>query len=219
MRSIVKKILGPLLKGWYKFYSSKAHSHARDGVQITVYPNVFNPGLFLSTNLFINYFLENDLKNKTTLELGAGSGFISFYLEKKLDCSPTASDINSFALEGLKKNKEQLNSSMSIVESNLFDNLNPNDFEYIIINPPYYPKSPKTEAEHAFFCGDDFEYFRKLFLQLNELWKKENSILMILSEDCDLEKIKAIALENEISFELVWEGKKRQEVNYIFKIN
>ncbi len=41
---------------------------------------------------------------------------------------------------------------------------------------------------------------------------------MILSEDCELQKIKAIALKNEIAFELVLEKKNIAEKNYIFRL-
>ncbi len=41
---------------------------------------------------------------------------------------------------------------------------------------------------------------------------------MILSEDCELEKIKAISLKNEIAFELLLEKKNIAEKNYIFSL-
>ena len=45
-----------------------------------------------------------------------------------------------------------------------------------------------------------------------------NEVYMILSEDCELEKIKAIALKNEIAFELVLEKNGFKEKNYIFRL-
>ena len=41
---------------------------------------------------------------------------------------------------------------------------------------------------------------------------------MILSEDCELEKIKAIALNSEMAFELAIEKKVATEINFIFRL-
>ena len=41
---------------------------------------------------------------------------------------------------------------------------------------------------------------------------------MILSQDCAIEKIKAIALRNAMNFELVFEKKELVETNYVFKV-
>jgi release factor glutamine methyltransferase len=41
---------------------------------------------------------------------------------------------------------------------------------------------------------------------------------MILSQDCAIEKIKAIALKNAMAFVVVLEKKDLVETNYIFKI-
>jgi len=101
----------------------------------------------------------------------------------------------------------------------LFENLKGKSFDVIIINPPYYPKNPNSIGENAWFCGENFEYFEKLFSQLPDFITTENKIYMILSEDCELERIKAIALKNKITFELVMEKKVIAEKNYIFKLS
>ena len=50
----------------------------------------------------------------------------------------------------------------------MFDKIEKVNFDYIVINPPYFPKNPKSEKEFAWFCGSDFEYFKKLFSQLKD---------------------------------------------------
>ena len=55
-------------------------------------------------------------------------------------------------------------------------------------------------------------------MQLPKFLSDINQTYMILSEDCELEKIKAIALKNEIAFELILEKKVLAEKNYIFKL-
>ena len=136
----------------------------------------------------------------------------------KKGANVTASDVNQIALDFLKKNASKNNLKLKIIHSDLFDNLKNQAFDYIIINPPYYPKKAKNIKEQAWFCGENFEYFEKLFRQLPNYLSAENHCFMILSQDCEIEKIKAIALKNAIAFELVSERKRLVETNYIFKI-
>jgi release factor glutamine methyltransferase len=157
------------------------------------------------------------LKSKTVFELGAGSGLISVYCAKQ-SASVTASDINPTAVENIHKNAELNNVKLEVIESDLFDGIEVRKFEYIIINPPYFPKNPKNEKELAWFCGNDFEYFKKLFAQINNYKTKETFALMILSEDCDLQRITSIANENHFSMNIVFQKKVFWETNYIFRI-
>ena len=92
-------------------------------------------------------------------------------------------------------------------------------FDYIIINPPYYPKKAQSREEEAWFCGSNFEYFQKLFSTLGNQLKIDSEVYMILSEDCELEKIKEIASEFGFEFNLALETKKWGEANYIFSIS
>lgn len=219
MRQIIKKLVFPFLNLWYKIYGSKPRIHKRDDVQITVYPGVFNPGIFLSTNILIDFLSQLNINNQKVLELGAGSGFISFYLEKKKNCIVTASDINSKALSGLEKNKKDLNSNIQIIYSNLFEHLTPNDYDVIVVNPPYYPKQAQDEAQNAFYCGEEFEYFHEFFKQLESNWNNNTKVYMILSEDCELDTIQNIGLQNKMAMKTEVKTSKRKEINYIYSIN
>ena len=78
--------------------------------------------------------------------------------------------------------------------------------------------SSKNVKEQAWFCGENFEYFEKLFLQLPNSLSSETNCFMIVSQDCEIEKIKAIALKNTLVFELILEKKELVETNYIFKL-
>jgi release factor glutamine methyltransferase len=129
----------------------------------------------------------------------------------------TAVDINQTALEALQKNALDNSVSINIQYSDLFENLAGETFDYIIINPPYYPKTPQSIGENAWFCGEGFEYFEHLFRAL-PAFLANTETYMILSEDCDLAKIKAIAQKNGMAFELVQEKKVVSETNYIFQI-
>lgn len=217
MRLFLKKISHPFLKFGLQFYYSKPRNYTYDNISIKIHPDVFPPQMTFSTKILLDFVKELDLENKTFLELGCGSGIISLLAAKK-KAFTIASDINPTALSYLEKNAVKNNLNIQIVHSDLFEEIEDNTFDYIIINPPYYPKTPKSIKEQAWFCGENFEYFEKLFAQLPNYLAEETHCYMILSQDCEIEKIKAIAFKNALAFELALEKKDLVETNYIFRI-
>ncbi len=218
LRNIIKKITNPFLKAGLDFYYRKPRKYAYQDIEVLVHPEVFPPHLTLSTKILLDFISEKELQNKTFLELGCGSGITSLLASKK-GAKVTASDINKTALEYLEKASKENNLEVACVYSNLFENLQGKHFDFIIINPPYYPKKPKNIKEEAWFCGEDFEYFKNLFQQLSLFISNENQTYMILSEDCNIEKIRSIAMENSIHFQEMFSSKKMGEINKIFQLS
>lgn len=200
-----------------QYYYKKPRPYAYNGITTMVHPDVFPPHLTLSTKILLDFISHIELTQKTFLELGCGSGIISLYASQK-GAKVTASDINKIALEYLTKASDKNKLPVTCVYSNLFENITKEPFDYIIINPPYYPKSPESIKQQAWFCGSAFEYFESLFKQLPIYLSEGNTTYMILSEDCDLKRIKNIALENDITMELIFKTKKMAEKNFIFSI-
>lgn len=217
MKSLLKKLLFPVLKSAYNIYASKERSYFFKGINVKIMPGVFHPGFFFSTKLLIKYISKYNLKDKTFLELGAGSGLISIYCAMQ-NAMVTATDINPTAIKNIIKNAELNNVKLDVIESDMFDRIEIRKFDYIIINPPYFPKNPKNEEELAWFCGNDFQYFKKFFSQLKDYKTEATIVLMILSEDCDLQQITSIANENHFSMNIVFQKKVFREANYIYTI-
>jgi release factor glutamine methyltransferase len=218
LRNLLKKITHPFLKFGLNWYYSKPRSYTYEDCFVTVHPDVFPPQLTFSTKILLDFIKNLNLQNKTFLELGCGSGIISIYAAKK-GAFVTATDINKTALQFLEKASIKNNVQLTIIESDLFDNLHKTSFDYIFINPPYYPKKPNSIKEKAWFCGENFEYFEQLFVQLPQYISLKNEVYMILSEDCEIQKIKAIALKNEINFVRVKEYKIVGEKKFLFKLH
>tara|TARA_B100000809_G_scaffold266915_1_gene332930 strand:+ start:6292 stop:6963 length:672 start_codon:yes stop_codon:yes gene_type:complete len=217
LRDIIKRITKPILKFGLDLYYRKPRSYKYQGIQVLVHPEVFPPHLTLSTKILLDFIAELDLSKKSFLELGCGSGIISLFARSK-KATVTASDINKTALEYLKKASEENNLEVDCVYSNLFENLQNKYFDFILINPPYYPKKPKNIKEQAWFCGDDFQYFKKLFNQLPLYINKKNQTYMILSEDCEFKTISEIASVNKLNLKTVFETSKMGEKNTIYQI-
>ena len=218
LRNYLKSISKPFLNKGMELYYSKPRKYTYKGIEVLVDPSVFPPQLTLSTRILLDFISEIDLKNKTFLELGCGSGIISLYASKK-GAIVTASDINDIALENLKEASIKNNLEVQTIFSDLFEKLSGEAFDYIIINPPYYPKDPKDIKEKAWFCGKDFDYFKMLLLQLPSFLSEDNSTFIILSEDCDIQKITEIASQNQIDLIEDCRITKFGETNFIYRTN
>ena len=199
------------------WYLRKDRYYTYKGIKIRVRNGVFHPAFFFSSKLLLHEVLKQNVANKKVLELGAGSGLISFHLASKR-AIVTATDISQMAIDGLKENKDNLSLEMTIIKSNLFDDIPLQSFDYIIINPPYYPKKPTNDAEKAWYCGENFEYFEKLFYQLEPYTHPQSVVLMSLSEDCDFQKIASIATKYNLLFKEYINKMTLWERNYIYKI-
>ena len=168
--------------------------------------------------MLLNFIEGLNLVQKTFLELGAGSGIISILAAKK-GAKVYASDISSIAIENIKLNAEKNGVDIAVIRSDLFQNLSDLKSDYIVINPPYYKKDPIKEEEYAWFCGQNHEYFVRLFDSLTDHIKKDSEVYMILSEVCDIDAIKSIGIKRGFSWNVVEKETVWGEKNYIFAIN
>lgn len=213
----VLRPIAPILKKLAKVYTRKEREYSYNNISVKVLPGVFHPGLFISTKVLLNFVNTLKFEGDSFLELGAGTGIISILAAKK-GAAVFASDISGKAVQNIELNAAKNNVQINIFTSDLFKNIPYMQFDYIIINPPYYSRDPGEEEEYAWFCGSNFEYFKSLFNSLSNYIGKDSKVFMILSEVCDIQKIKSIGLENEF----VWKIKiKKQfwgEKNYIFEI-
>jgi len=217
MRSIIKKLTHPFLKKGLQWHYRKPRKYHYDAIEVLVHPDVFPPHLTISTRVFLDFIQSIKLEEKSFLELGCGSGIIALYACKK-GAKVTATDINHTALSYLKEASVKNQLPIEIILSDLFENLEGRHFDYVLINPPYYPREPKNVKEQAWFCGKDFRYFKRLFVQLPPYILDRTEVLMILSEDCALDTIKQLAQENNLQLLQIFSIKVKVETNYIFKI-
>jgi release factor glutamine methyltransferase len=212
----VRRIFSVFIRPLVKLYLRKERWHAHDGVRIKILPGVFHPGLFFSTQFLLDYLQKFDLRHRSLLEVGAGSALISFVAEKK-GAIVTAIELSKKALEGIHWNRDNLSSSVKLLESDVFDRLQPHPFDFIVINPPYFPKQAKDEWQLAWYCGEQFEFFEKVFSGLKNYLSPDGKTLIVLSEDCDIFTIAKKAEAH--GWRLVERSRKKiwLERNYIFE--
>ncbi|MFN8348955.1 MAG: methyltransferase [Spirosomataceae bacterium] len=199
-------------------YLSKDRNVRVGEISLIVPTGVFHPTLFSSTLFLLDFIQKYPFKtNERVLELGAGSGLLAVAAAKR-GASVTASDVNEKACAAVAENALRNDASVEVIHSDLLEKLKGRTFDLLLINPPYYPRNPKSDAEKAWFCGENFDYFQKLFVQLREGIAEDGKAIMVLSEDCAITAIRQLAEQAGLSWQQTAQKKSKGEWNYLFEI-
>jgi release factor glutamine methyltransferase len=215
MQWMIQQITRPW-RAVLRWYLRKPRSYRFDDMHIVVLPGVFHPGFFFSTKFILQFLRDQDLRAKQFLELGCGTGIIALAAARK-GAIVTASDINTIAIRNAGMNAATHHASVNVIHSDLFTSIPVEPFDWIVVNPPYYPADPEDEPAHAWYCGKDHEYFTRLFADLGQYLHAHSHVLMVLSDVCNLSAIFSIAKSAGYYFEQIdqrsiWTDGK----NYLF---
>lgn len=204
MRSLLKRLASFVLVPLTRWYLRKERKYIYRRTEVTVLPGVFHPGFFSSTVLILDYLEGRIEAGQSVLEVGSGTGLISV-VAAKASANVTALDVSRAAIENTKRNAHSNNVKVTIIESDLFTNMPKGNFDWVIVNPPYYARDPQNESEFAWYCGRSFQYFRRLFKELPEYLHPQSKAILVLTKGCDTEKISAIGREQGFMFVLIKE--------------
>ncbi|HQQ97478.1 MAG TPA: methyltransferase [Cyclobacteriaceae bacterium] len=214
MNRLLHKIITPLPR-LVRWYLSKPRNYRFGKLKLVIQPGVFHPGLFFSSTFLTKYIETLPLQGKRVIEVGCGSGLLALTAARQ-GAQVIALDISPQAVVNTRLNANQNSLTIQVVQSDLFQAFSPAGADWIFINPPYYPKTPVTDQDHAWYCGENHLYFRRLFQQLQQT---DAQIIMVLSDVCDLASIKQVCHEagfelNEIQRKRVW----ADGYNYLYRI-
>ncbi len=205
VRALYRRLWLPIYRRYALQKMQETDRFTLAGITVTIPAGVFHPGLFFSTPIFIEFLKRHEFQGQKTVDIGCGSGLLALYAARR-GATVIALDINPLSVAATRQNADANQLTLSVLESDLFAQV-PSDtiFDIVLINPPYYPKQPTDMAAHAFFAGPQLEYFQALFFQLPEHIHSTTKTWMILSEDCDIKQIKAIAHEHHFQILSVFE--------------
>lgn len=194
---------------------SKTQIFRHGNLTLVIPPGVFHPGYFFSTKILLRFLDTLTLRDKKLLELGCGSGLLALSAAQK-GATVTASDINPTAVETLRKNAATNTIDIRVMHSDLFGAFGDEQFDVILVNPPFFPKNPVAEADYAWYCGAQYEYFQRLFSTGPPFLGKDGILYMILSEDCDHQRILGMAATQGWKNTIVYEKRNAWEKNTIY---
>ena len=217
MRSLLRYIVRKTWKPYLEKRLSKPQQYRYKKIKLTISPGVFHPAYFYSTKFLLKYILRLELRNKNILELGCGSGLISIAAAKR-GALVTSSDISLTAVQALPNNAKLNSAKLTIIHSDLFAMIPDQQFDLIFINPPYYRGKPLTEKDHAWYSGEENEYFTRLFSDVKRFMNKNSKIIMVLSENCEIEFISECCDKNGLVMEMERKKNFFLETEMIFHI-
>lgn len=217
MRRFFRYLVLPVYRIWALRYIRRERVFSYAGLVLRVPAGIFHPGVFFSTPIFLDFLQNADLQGKSVLDVGTGSGALAL-LAAKRGARVTAIDIAPEAVETATANAKSNALDIRVIESDLFENLPAGVFDVLLINPPYYPRRPLDNAGFAFFAGENFEYFERLFAGLRAFTHPDSQIWMILSEDCDFDRIREIARKNGFDPGVIYERKTWGERFFVAQI-
>ena len=210
----MNRLWKPIVSKWLQ----KARTFQYRGLKLLVTPGVFHPGFFYSSKLLAGFVSSLPLQGKTFLDLGCGSGLVGLVAARK-GARVTAVDIHHGAVACTRANFATNGFMGNVVQSDLFSSLASQAFDIIAVNPPYYSKAASTDEERAWNAGEQLDYFKSFFSQLRSVVHDHSEVYVILSEDCDLPTITAMAVSQKMNLEVVQTHRRFGEMLLLYRVS
>ena len=154
-----------------------------DDLNLTVPPTVFHPGIFVTSKIFASYLRNSDLRGKTVVEVGTGSGVLALSAARAGARKVLALDINPNAAAAASANA-RANGLADIVEgrtSDLFSAVGKDElFDVVISSPPSFGGEPRDMSDRAWHAGDGYCHIQPLFRQAFQHLKPDGEMFVLL---------------------------------------
>lgn len=186
-RPLAFRIIHPLL-----LYLNRKPSLTKIG-RLTLHtdPHVFHPSYHFTSKILAEYVATLELSNRQVLDIGTGSGIIGITAAMH-GAEVTAIDINPQAAMLAARNalENKVEAKMRVLCSDLFNALSPAPiFDWIIFNPPFFPRAATHPLEAAFNAGKNYEVIARFMSHAADFLSTEGRLLFILSSDMNLQEI------------------------------
>jgi release factor glutamine methyltransferase len=158
------------------------------GFRLAIYPTVFHPKLFLTSEFFARFLSTIDLEGKHLADVGTGTGILALAAARG-GAKAVALDINPMAVNAAADNARTngLGDRVTALRSDLMSAVPPSSqFDVIISNPPFFSGEPRDIADRAWVAGPGYRDIASLFEQARQRLKPSGTMYVLLSSDSDL---------------------------------
>ncbi len=159
------------------------------GFRLTVRPTVFHPRWFISSESFAGFIEQLDLKGKSVVDVGTGSGILALAAARAGAEYVLAADINAnAALSAADNARANRCDAVSAVCSDLLSAIAPRPlFDVILSSPPKHAGEPRDLADRGWHAGPAYRDIADLFEQAQARLKPDGRVYVMLSSDSDLD--------------------------------
>jgi release factor glutamine methyltransferase len=181
-------------------------------LDLVVPPDVFHPGIFLTSRMFSAFLRSLNLKGKSVVEIGTGSGILALSAARAGARSVLALDINPAAVNAARGNaaRNGLSGVVSARTSDLLSAVERNEiFDVVISSPPSFSGEPRDMADRAWHAGPSYRDIADLFKQASQHLADHGVMYLLLSSDTDTALIESMARKarfgwQEIARRSIW---------------
>jgi methylase of polypeptide subunit release factors len=160
------------------------------GFRLTVWPTVFHPRFFISSEAFAGFLDSLDFSGKRVIDIGTGTGVLALAAARAGASHVVAADINPNAALNASENARanDLGDRVSAICSDLLAALAPKPlFDVILSSPPKHAGEPRNLADLGWHAGSNYRYISALFDQSRERLKPGGRMYVMVSSDSDLD--------------------------------
>lgn len=176
--------------------------------KIHPYYGTYFPTRFEHLDLFDNWLKRYDGPKKTAIDVGIGSGILSFQLVQHGFQKVFGTDTNPNAIVGLKESMgtTKLSRKIDLDHASLFGKFD-KQTELIVFNPPWLPQSQNLDKiDEAIYYND--QLFPDFFAAAKEQLLPDGKLVIIFS---NLAQITKTATQHPIEQELLSGGRFKLE--------
>ncbi|MBI2548894.1 methyltransferase [Candidatus Woesearchaeota archaeon] len=180
--------------------------------------NVYEP----AEDTFLLATYVKQFAHGNVLDMGTGSGYLAEIAAKTTE-SVLAVDKDAAVLSYAKKTIKAKNiTNITFLCSDLFEQLQPQQFDVIIFNPPYLPEDPENSvANHPALCGGKhgYETIQRFLKQAKFFLKPTGIILLLFSSLTTKEDVDRILQKQGYHVEELAQQRLFFEVLYVYKLS
>ncbi len=178
------------------------------GFRLRVWPTVFHPRFFLSSEYFAEFLDGVDLSGKHVVDIGTGSGILALAAARAGASEVLALDINPNAALSARENARDngLGERVRAACMNLLAATPARPlFDVILMSPPKHAGEPRDLADVGWHAGPQYRNVAALFAQARERLKPDGCLYVMLSSDSDLDLFGRLIDEAGFRAKLVYE--------------